>query len=118
VLASRTGLWLGLFSYSIYLVHDPVVGLLSRYAVGPLNLPPLVTFAVFLCVGLPIVLAVCYGFHLLFEAPFLRRRDMDALRALPMFAPRSWQPAMRARSLAEIARIRLPAWATSRRVRE
>jgi peptidoglycan/LPS O-acetylase OafA/YrhL len=82
VLASKTAIWLGLFSYSIYLVHDPLLGVLSAYAFAPLGLSPLATFGVTLAVGLPLILAACYGFHLLFEAPFLRRRDRSALRAL------------------------------------
>jgi peptidoglycan/LPS O-acetylase OafA/YrhL len=85
VLASRSALWLGLFSYSIYLVHAPIVGVLNKYAVGPLDLPPLAGFGLMLALGLPIILALCYGFHLVFEAPFLRRRDLSALRTMPIF---------------------------------
>jgi peptidoglycan/LPS O-acetylase OafA/YrhL len=84
VLASRPALWLGLFSYSIYLVHDPILGVMSRYGFAQLGLSPLATFGVTLAVGLPLILAFCYGFHLLFEAPFLRRRDLSALRTLPV----------------------------------
>jgi peptidoglycan/LPS O-acetylase OafA/YrhL len=84
VLASRVALWLGLFSYSIYLIHDPIVGVLDKYAFGPMDLSPLATFGATLVVGLPVILALCYGFHLLFEAPFLRRRDLGALRTLPI----------------------------------
>jgi peptidoglycan/LPS O-acetylase OafA/YrhL len=85
VLASRAALWLGLFSYSIYLVHAPIVGVLHKYAFGPMDLSPLVTFGLTLAIGLPLILALCYGFHLLFEAPFLRHRDLSALRTLPIF---------------------------------
>jgi peptidoglycan/LPS O-acetylase OafA/YrhL len=88
LLGSRAGLKLGLFSYSIYLMHAPIVGVLEAYVVGPLGVPPLARFGVMLAVGLPVVLAACYGFHLLFEAPFLRHRDARALRAIAMRAPR------------------------------
>ncbi len=84
MLASRVALWLGLFSYSIYLIHDPIVGVLDKYAFGPMDLSPLATFGATLVLGLPVILALCYGFHLLFEAPFLRRRDFGALRTLPI----------------------------------
>jgi peptidoglycan/LPS O-acetylase OafA/YrhL len=84
VLASRTSLWLGLFSYSIYLVHDPIVGVLSKEVVGPMHLAPLAAFGVTLAIGLPIVIAVCYGFHLLFEAPFLHNRGWSAIRTSPI----------------------------------
>jgi peptidoglycan/LPS O-acetylase OafA/YrhL len=81
LLASRTAIFLGLFSYSIYLIHDPILSVLSHYAFGPLGLPPLAMFAVTLAIGFPLILALCYGFHLLFEAPFLRHRDFGSIRA-------------------------------------
>jgi peptidoglycan/LPS O-acetylase OafA/YrhL len=84
LLTSRVGRRLGLFSYSIYLIHGPIVGLLGKYVIGPTGLPALAQFALFLVIGLPVVLVLCYGFHLLFEAPFLRYRDMRALRSLPV----------------------------------
>jgi peptidoglycan/LPS O-acetylase OafA/YrhL len=84
VLASRIALFLGLFSYSIYLIHDPIVSVLNRYAFGPLGLSPLATFGLFIVVGLPVILALCYGFHLMFEAPFLRNRSLSAVRTMPI----------------------------------
>jgi peptidoglycan/LPS O-acetylase OafA/YrhL len=89
VLASRAALWLGVFSYSIYLVHDPILGVLDKYAFGPMDLSPLGTFGVTVALGVPLILALCYGFHLLFEAPFLRHRDLSALRTLPIL--RLWR---------------------------
>jgi peptidoglycan/LPS O-acetylase OafA/YrhL len=87
-LQSRAGLRLGLFSYSIYLVHAPVVGVLDVYAVRPLGLAPVAHFAALVAIGVPAVLAVSWGFHLLFEAPFLRHRDMRSLRAVALRLPR------------------------------
>jgi peptidoglycan/LPS O-acetylase OafA/YrhL len=84
VLASRAALWLGLFSYSIYLVHAPIVSFLNKYLFGPMDLSPLATFGLTLVLGLPLILVLCYGFHLAFEAPFLRRRDLSALWTLPL----------------------------------
>ena len=84
LLTSRVARRLGLFSYSIYLIHGPIVALLGKYVIGPTGLPALAQFALFLVIGLPVVLVLCYGFHLLFEAPFLRCRDMRALRSLPV----------------------------------
>jgi peptidoglycan/LPS O-acetylase OafA/YrhL len=82
VLASRAGLGLGLFSYSIYLIHAPVLAVLTKYAIRPLSLPPLAEFFVLLVVGLPVILTLAYGFYLLFEAPFLRHRDLSSLRGV------------------------------------
>jgi peptidoglycan/LPS O-acetylase OafA/YrhL len=118
-LGSRAGLWLGLFSYSIYLVHDPIVSVMSRYVVGPMDLPPLGSFGLLVAVGVPVVLGVCYGFHLLFEAPFLRHRTWGALRELAIVRPAVRRLPGRS-TLADVARIRirLPAWAMVRRGRE
>jgi peptidoglycan/LPS O-acetylase OafA/YrhL len=82
--ASRAALWLGLFSYSIYLVHDPLVSMLNMYVFAPMGFSALGTFALFLLFGVPVILAVCYGFHQLFEAPFLHNRGVTALRAMPI----------------------------------
>jgi peptidoglycan/LPS O-acetylase OafA/YrhL len=94
VFGSRALTWLGLFSYSIYLIHDPIVGVLHEYVFGPMDASPLATFGLSLALGLPVVIALCYGFHLLFEAPFLRRRDLGALRTLPILQllPRARRP--------------------------
>jgi peptidoglycan/LPS O-acetylase OafA/YrhL len=88
LLASRAAAKLGLFSYSVYLMHAPVVGVLDRYVVSPMALPPLARFATLVAIGVPVVLGVCWGFHLLFEAPFLRRRDLRSLRAVSLVRPR------------------------------
>jgi peptidoglycan/LPS O-acetylase OafA/YrhL len=84
VLASGTLMWLGLFSYSIYLIHQPLVSVLHKYVFGPLDVSPLATFALSVAIGGPVILALCYGFHLVFEAPFLRHRDLSALRTMPV----------------------------------
>jgi peptidoglycan/LPS O-acetylase OafA/YrhL len=82
-LGSRIGRRSGLFSYSIYLVHAPVLALMVSFIVRPLELPPLVGFGALLVLGLPIILAFAYGFHLVFEAPFIRHRSWDALGLRP-----------------------------------
>jgi len=76
-------------------VHDPIIGVLDKYLFGPMALSPLATFALTLAAGLPLILALCYGFHLVFEAPFLRRRDLGAFRNLPAFARLRRLPAPR-----------------------
>jgi peptidoglycan/LPS O-acetylase OafA/YrhL len=84
VLASRLALWLGLFSYSIYLIHAPILAVLQKYVFAPMDLSRLATFSVTLALGLPVILAVTYGFYVVFEAPFLRNRSLSALRATPI----------------------------------
>ena len=83
-LTSRWALRLGLFSYSIYLLHGTILGLVETDIVGPLHPAPLARLALLLVIGIPAILVICYGFHLLFEAPFLAHRDREALRAMPI----------------------------------
>jgi peptidoglycan/LPS O-acetylase OafA/YrhL len=82
---SRPAVFVGSFSYSLYLIHAPVLETLQRFVVEPLALPPFATFVALVTVVLPVVLAFCYGFYRLFEKPFLDRRDMAALRTLPVW---------------------------------
>jgi peptidoglycan/LPS O-acetylase OafA/YrhL len=84
VLTSSALTFLGLFSYSIYLIHDPIVRILNKYLFGAMGVSPLATFGLSIAFGLPVVLAICYGFHLLFEAPFLHNRGWNALKTMPI----------------------------------
>lgn len=105
--ASPAAVWLGLFSYSIYLVHDPILGVLNKYAFGPMDTSPIVTFGLTIALGLPVILGLCYAFHLGFEAPFLRHRDIRALWTLPILR---WFPRAQERAA-------VPAAATSETAR-
>lgn len=64
----------GQFSYSLYLVHIPVIDLvwvgLDRLVLPRTHAPGLVQWAA--VAALPLSLAVAYGFYRLFERPFLR----------------------------------------------
>ena len=73
LLESPWAIRLGAFSYSLYLVHVPIVLKLSQWSSG--HFSPVKAFAVDLA-GIPIVLAVAYLFHLAFE-----RRLMSEHRA-------------------------------------
>jgi peptidoglycan/LPS O-acetylase OafA/YrhL len=61
---------LGTFSYSLYLVHEPVLGLLEYY-LFPLQLPPTSMFLIVLGLGTPAAVLVAYAFHLLVEKRFM-----------------------------------------------
>jgi peptidoglycan/LPS O-acetylase OafA/YrhL len=82
-LKSRGALFIGGFSYSLYLIHGPLVKAFDKALVSPLGLSSLEQFAVLVAFGVPVILGLCYGFHLLFEKPFLRYRSFRALRELP-----------------------------------
>jgi peptidoglycan/LPS O-acetylase OafA/YrhL len=62
---------LGVFSYSLYLVHAPLVHLGWALA-RPLHLSGDATLVVLLVGCVPVIVLVSYGFHLAFERPFLR----------------------------------------------
>jgi peptidoglycan/LPS O-acetylase OafA/YrhL len=70
LLEARGTVALGRFSYSLYLVHAPVLGGFHLY-LRSLNLPPAMTFAVLFGAGLPLCLGLSYLFHLAFERRFI-----------------------------------------------
>jgi len=70
---SRAAVTLGAFSYSLYLVHAPILAV-CQSVLRPLPLSPTVALALMLSVGVPLALAASYVFHLAFERPFLTRR--------------------------------------------
>ncbi len=62
---------LGTFSYSLYLVHFPLLSLLHLW-IRPLNLPPVEQLGFLLSVGTGVSLILAYIFYILFERPFMR----------------------------------------------
>jgi peptidoglycan/LPS O-acetylase OafA/YrhL len=79
VLASRLPVWLGLWSYSMYLIHDPLLNL-GNLLLLPVPMGTGARFAVELLLVLPLALAVAYGFHRVVERRFLtsHQRAADA----------------------------------------
>lgn len=69
-LESRPAMTLGAFSYSLYLIHYPVIqkmqDILHRHHVSHYA-----QFALLLLVGIPVCLALAYLFHVAFERPFM-----------------------------------------------
>jgi peptidoglycan/LPS O-acetylase OafA/YrhL len=76
----RALVWLGTFSYSLYLTHQPIVEVIMRLAQV---LPPATRVWVPL-IALPFIVAFAYGFAMLFEYPFMsayyRSGEAQALR--------------------------------------
>lgn len=81
VLALRPLVLLGTFSYSLYLLHGPLVivtgAALARYHAG--TIPSAVCYAVLI----PAVVAIAYAFSLVAERPFLSKELRDALEPRP-----------------------------------
>ena len=63
---------LGTFSYSLYLIHAPLLQVMWQYALRPLGLRRETMLACLLTLGLILVALASYGFFRLFEAPFMR----------------------------------------------
>ncbi len=87
--------WIGTFSYSIYLLHSFFQVLVHRWAfsAGVKSLtesrPAMLALMVFLVS--PIAVVASYGFHLLFERPFI---NQERKRAEERFAPGTVLPAI------------------------
>lgn len=89
--AARPVAGLGRFAYSTYLVHAPVLQLFWLSWIAPRRLDDAAQFTLLLAVGVPLALAVSYGFFLLFERPFLGRKPAGAALLEP--ERRGWRRA-------------------------
>lgn len=61
----------GTFAYSIYLIHAPLLQLLTQYILFPLKLPPFLSASILATGGITVLLPVCYLFFTCCEKPFL-----------------------------------------------
>ncbi len=95
VLQFRPLVQLGVFSYSFYLVHFPVVIVLSLL-LQSLGVPyPMIVWWI-LVLSVPVSVPAAYGFYLLFERPFMRSHPTTADQAARMPASlrflTAWNP--------------------------
>jgi peptidoglycan/LPS O-acetylase OafA/YrhL len=65
---------IGTFSYSIYLLHAPLLQLIWLYVLHPLGLSPRLTFALLVGLGGPAIVMASYVFFIFLERPFMSRR--------------------------------------------
>jgi peptidoglycan/LPS O-acetylase OafA/YrhL len=72
-LQGRFALSLGAFSYSMYLIHAPIIALVQAF-VRRLAMPSTLSLAVDFLVAIPVVLGASYVFSQVFERPFLKAR--------------------------------------------
>jgi peptidoglycan/LPS O-acetylase OafA/YrhL len=71
VLESKPLVELGKFSYSLYLIHLPVIAILASFVWNIWKIPSQFAQSFYVWMGVCLSIAVAYGFHLLFEKPFL-----------------------------------------------
>lgn len=79
-LSSRPLALLGSFSYSIYLIHLPILTSLYRLLLGT-SLPERTVSAIMLVATVPVCLICAYLFHLAFERPFMPGRPRTERQA-------------------------------------
>jgi peptidoglycan/LPS O-acetylase OafA/YrhL len=77
LLATRPALALGGFSFSLYLIHLPIVAMISRRLVAPHVAPGLPAFWVTLVVAVPVCVAAAWLFGRVFETPFQSRHSPE-----------------------------------------
>jgi len=80
VLEARFLVWVGLWSYSLYLIHSPLLGL-SNLLLLPLGLSTSAQLVLMLGVALPLSGALAYVFHLLVERHFMTSHQKHVVRA-------------------------------------
>jgi peptidoglycan/LPS O-acetylase OafA/YrhL len=81
---------LGNCSYSLYLIHVPIVLVVSRKVAGPYAAPGVSAFWVTLAVGASLSVLAAWLFARVFEAPFQRHREPASTRRLiPSAQPQS-----------------------------
>lgn len=69
-LCSKRMLSIGAFSYSLYLIHLPVIQLVWQYAIRPFNLSDWAQFLVLVLAGTPAAIGAAWLFYLLIERHF------------------------------------------------
>src|SRR5580692_1065615 len=77
--AWRPLVFIGTFSYSVYLIHAPLIQVLWQFVLTPLHVTPVGMFAFYLGPGAIAVLAASYVFFRAFEYPFLRAPASGAI---------------------------------------
>lgn len=76
----------GLFSYSIYLLHAPILHAM-RYSLNHSGFNVETKFLIFMLVVMPAMLACSYGFFLVFERPFIGKTRKLSNASPPTAAP-------------------------------
>lgn len=81
VLSTKPLVFVGGFAFSLYLIHAPVLAILTTKVIHPLGWGTSESLLLLLGIGVPAALAVSYGFYVVFERPFLTIRSFRSLAA-------------------------------------
>jgi peptidoglycan/LPS O-acetylase OafA/YrhL len=74
VLSLRPLVGVGMFSYSIYLIHAPLIQVIWQYAIMPFKLTEIASYYLMVLIGTPLIIVVSYLFYLAFEKPFMNHK--------------------------------------------
>jgi len=80
---------IGTFSYSLYLIHAPILQIIWQYIIIPFRMSENNQFIALLVIAVPLVLVMAYCFFLLFERPFMSSSDQEVFRFI------HWIPGLR-----------------------
>jgi peptidoglycan/LPS O-acetylase OafA/YrhL len=70
ILSWKPLMFVGGFSYSLYLIHAPLIQIVSQYCIFPLHIAPIPAFLLTMGISVPISLFCAYLFFLIAERPF------------------------------------------------
>jgi len=73
---------LGGFSYSLYLIHAPLIQVIWQYGIAPMHRNNAQSFLLLLALGAPLITAAAWLFSLVGERPFLNRPTQKPVEAL------------------------------------
>jgi peptidoglycan/LPS O-acetylase OafA/YrhL len=82
VLSSRPLAFLGAISYSLYVIHEPVLRTMDFWLHNA-GIDAWTAFRAMVVIGVPTSLAAGYGFHLAVERRFQKRPDRIPMRGSP-----------------------------------
>jgi peptidoglycan/LPS O-acetylase OafA/YrhL len=63
--------FIGTFSYSIYLIHAPLLQVLTQYVFPQFRSSPLTMLTLLLVPGIPLIIGISYVFYIACEKPFM-----------------------------------------------
>ncbi|MCF6405043.1 acyltransferase [Chitinophaga filiformis] len=73
----------GIFAYSIYLIHAPLLHMIALYVIAPLHLSTFAATVLLILGGTALTVGIAYLFFLLFERPFLLKKAVKATENKP-----------------------------------
>ncbi|MBC7807850.1 MAG: acyltransferase [Akkermansiaceae bacterium] len=82
-LGSKPMVFLGIFSYSVYLMHAPLLQISWHYVFSRWDAVPALVFWSFHLVTTALILLISYFFHCCFERPFFNKKQSGNIKRIP-----------------------------------